>query len=120
MDDITPEQIIAIAFGCFAGLSGLGVLLFWWTSPRAFAIFFGCKLKSAPKITPSGRREKPKSKVSSLTNKLEIEYNPIMILTDPKVEPAPARPTVMTPLRVYRPASARKKEFTVAPARTPK
>ena len=117
MDDITPEQIIAIAFGCFAGLSGLGVLLFWWTSPRAFAIFFGCKVRSAPRITTNGRREKPRSKVSSLTNKLELQNNPIMILQDPKVEAA--RPPVLTPLRIYRPASARKKEFTAAPARTP-
>jgi len=114
MDDITPEQIIAIAFGCFAGLSGLGVLLFWWTSPRAFAIFFGCKVRSAPRITPSGRREKPKSKVSALTNKLELQQNPILVLTDPKSPPIQTPPTA---LRVYRPASARKKEFTAAPAR---
>ena len=113
MDDITPEQIIAIAFGCFVGLSGLGVFLFWWTSPRAFALFFGCKVKSAPRITTTGRQAK-RERISNLADKLEVAHNPILILQDKKV------PVVPPPMRVYRPASARKKEFTVAPIRTPK
>ena len=119
MDDITPEQIIAIAFGCFVGASGLGVLLFWWTSPRAFAIFFGCKVRSAPRVTTTGRQVK-RERISNLADKLELQQNPILILQDKKSTVASVLPPAVTPMRVYRPASVRKKEFTVSPIRTPK
>lgn len=103
MDDLTPEQIIGIAAACVAGVAGLGVFLFWWTSPRAFAIYFGCKLRSSPKPQKKGRYVR---KSSDKTADTEYYRNPIVIGRAKVADVVP-----VSPLKVQR----TRKEFTATP-----
>ena len=104
MDDLTPEQNIAVAAACVEGVAGLCVLAFRCVYPRHFAAYFGCKVASAPK-PQTGRRSTPKLLIDK---PLELQRNPILILQDRKVQEDAA-----IPLKVYR----TRKEFTVVPTR---
>lgn len=105
-----PEAIIGIAAACVAGLAGLGTLTFYLLYPRHFAAYFGCKIRSAPKTTAKGKRQKA---LAPKTDAVELQRNPILVLQDRKA----AMNTVLPPLKIYRPP---RKEFKVAPIKIPK
>ena len=70
MDDLSPEAIIGIAAAVVAGVAGIGVGVFWYSCPRAFAIYFGRKVP---------KRKTPRAKAVPKPDVLEISQNPLVV-----------------------------------------
>lgn len=82
MDSLPPEQLVGIAAGVIAVFIGFIVFTYYLLWPSDFASFFGCKIRSAPKTNPRGRRP---NIVPAPNDSLELHHNPIIILQDRKV-----------------------------------